>query len=129
MMVTQLQLQLTMRGRRARLSGCAAAEDRVERVKRREAMLRLERGSRPTTTGAAAGGGSGAAAAAPQSRQLLHGHPGSRKETDLLHIRQIAHTLIMGFKSLLYTLSSFGNTHPVRRCCPPPPPPAMHPPY
>lgn len=78
--------------------------------------------------GAAVGDGAGPSvveaptAVVPQRpRQLLHGHRTNGKETELLHVRNVAHTLIMGFKSLLYTLSSFGNTHQVtaRKCLSP----------
>ncbi len=79
----------------------AASEDRVERVKRREAMTKLDTEQRKDGE-------------PPPPRLLLHGHPSTTKEAELQLIRSVAHTLIMGFKSLMYTLSSFGNTLQVR---------------
>lgn len=97
----------------------------MERVKRREAIMNLDKereANDDDKAGPAAAADDGAGpsvgdapnAILPQRpRQLLHGHRTNGKETELLHVRNVAHTLIMGFKSLLYTLSSFGNTHQV----------------
>ena len=81
----------------------------MERVKRREAMTKLDAEQRK---------GGGPPNGEPPPRLLLHGYPTTTKEAELQLIRSVAHTLIMGFKSLMYTLSSFGNTLQA----PPPPP-------